>query len=184
MNQKMFYKKSLYITGIITVGIWSLLLWDYFHGGVPSHHILHQKDLPAISNWWSGLVLPLLTLFVTYRIQKRLTRNDQELNHSKIPNDIIYGFLIALTFGVLLSLFFTLGYSNLTNYMMLGLILSTLFVPIYRSECLLGFVIGMTYTVGAVLPTGVGLILALIGFVLFRYVRGGAIFIFRKIKSI
>ena len=58
MDEKMFSKKSLYITGIVTAGIWSLLLWDHFNGGVPSHHIMHQKDLPAISNWWGGLLLP------------------------------------------------------------------------------------------------------------------------------
>lgn len=129
-------------------------------------------------------MLPLLTLFVTYRIQKRLSKKNPEIDHSIIPNDIITGFLIALTFGMLLSLFFTLGYAHLSNYMMIGLLLSTLFVPIYRSECLLGFVMGMTYTVGAVLPAGVGLILALIGFILYRYVRGGAIFIFKKMKRV
>ncbi len=38
----------------------------------------------------------------------------------------------------------------------------------------------MTYTFGAVLPTGVGAILALIGALLCLYVRTGIIFIARK----
>ena len=46
-----------------------------------------------------------------------------------------------------------------------------LFFPIYRAECLLGFVMGMTFTFGAVLPTGIGSIFALIGAVLFLFVR-------------
>ena len=38
-----------------------------------------------------------------------------------------------------------------------GLLLLALFFPIYRSECFLGFVIGMSYTSGVILPTGFGI---------------------------
>jgi len=64
---------------------------------------------------------------------------------------------------------------------MYGLFILALFFPIYRAECFLGFVIGMTFTFGAVLPTGVGIIIALIGALLYLYVRTGIIFIVRKI---
>ena len=182
MTKKTFFKRSLYYTGIVTFGIWSLLIWNHYHGGVPGHHILHQNDLPAISNWWGGILLPLLTLFLTYRIQNRLINNNEnKSDRLKFPIKSIYRFLIALAFGVLLSVFFTLGYSNLSGYIMYGLILLALFFPIYRAECFLGFVIGMTFTFGAVLPTAVGTILALIGAVLYLYVRTGIIFIVRKI---
>ena len=182
MTEKTFFKRRLFFTGIVTVGIWSLLLWNHYHGGVPSHHILQQKDLPAISNWWGGLLLPLLTLFLTYRIQKRIIRsNDNKSKPLKISQKYTYRFLLALSFGILLSVFITLGYSNLSGYMMYGLLVLALFFPIYRAEYFLGFVIGMTYTIGAVLPTGVGIILALIGVLLYLYVRTGIIFIVRKI---
>ncbi|MCP4703429.1 MAG: hypothetical protein GY865_02365 [candidate division Zixibacteria bacterium] len=182
MTKNKFFKGSLYFTGIVTVGIWSLLIWNHYHGGVPSHHILHQQDLPAISNWWGGLLLPLLTLFLAYRMQNRLIRNNDNKSSSlKLPIEYIYGFLFALSFGILLSLFFTLGYSNLLGYMMYGLFLLALFFPVYRAECFLGFVIGMTFTFGAVLPTGVGAIFALIGVVLYLYVRTGIIFVIKKV---
>lgn len=182
MTEKTFFKRSLYLTGIVTVGIWSLLIWNHYHGGVPSHHILQQEDLPKISNWWGGLLLPLLTLFLTYRIQKRLiSNNDNKSNALKFPIKSTYSFLIALSFGVLLSVFFTLGYSNLSGYMMYGLFLLALFFPIYRAECLLGFVIGMTFTFGVVLPIGVGALLTLIGVVLYLYIRPGIIFIVKKL---
>jgi len=185
MTEKTFFKRSLYFTGIVTIGIWSLLIWDHYHGGVPSHHILQQEDLPKISNWWGGLLLPLLTLFLTFRIQNRLIRNnDNKSNPLKFPIKYTYRFLFALSFGILLSVFFTLGYSNLSGYMMYGLFLLSLFFPIYRAECFLGFVIGMTFTFGAVLPTGVGIIFALIGVLLYLYVRTGIIFIVRKIISL
>jgi hypothetical protein len=172
MNEKMFFKTRLYFTGIVTIAIWSLLAWNYFHGGVPSHHILDNEDLPAISNWWGGLLLPLLTWFLLYRIQKRLIRNnDEQSKTSRFSINILYGFIGALLFGMLLSAFFTFGYSDIPGYMLLGLLLLALFFPIYRAECILGFVIGMTFTFGAVLPTAVGSLLALISAVLYLYVR-------------
>lgn len=172
MNEKAFFKTSLYFTGIVTIAIWSLLAWNHYHGGVPSHHILHREDLPAISNWWGGLLLPLLTWFLLYRIQKRLMRDNVEKSKvSKHLGNILYGFTGALFFGILLSVFFTFGYSNISGYILSGLFLLALFFPIYRAECMLGFVIGMTFTFGVVLPTAVGIILALVGAVLYLYVR-------------
>jgi hypothetical protein len=172
MSKKIFFKTSLYFAGIVTIAIWSLLAWDHYHGGVPSHHILHREDLPAISNWWGGLLLPLLTWFLLYRIQKRLVRDNVE--KSKVPKhleNILYGFTGALFYGILLSVFFSFGYSDISGYMLIGLFLLALSFPIYRAECMLGFVIGMTFTFGAVLPTAVGSILALIGAILYLYVR-------------
>jgi hypothetical protein len=100
----------------------------------------------------------------------------------KFPIKYAYRFLFALSFGILLSVLFTLGYSNLSGYMLYGIFLMALFFPIYRAECFLGFVIGMTFTFGAVLPTLVGIIIALIGALLYLYVRIGIIFIAKRIN--
>jgi len=83
----------------------------------------------------------------------------------------VYGFAGALLFGILLSTFYTLGYSDIPGLMVNSIFIIALFFPIYRAECLLGFVIGMTFTFGAVLPTGIGSIFALIGAVLYLLVR-------------
>lgn len=182
MTEKAFFIRRLYITGIVTVGIWTLLMWNHYHGGVPSHHLFQMKNMPSFSNWWGGLLLPLLTLFLTYRIQIRLFRNnDNKALSLKLPLGYIYRFIFALSFGIVLSVFITLGYSNFSGYLMYALLLLALFFPIYRAECFLGFVIGMTFTIGAVLPTIVGAILASIGTLIYLYVRVGLIFIARKI---
>lgn len=182
MTEKAFFIRRLYITGIVTVGTWTLLMWNHYHGGVPSHHLFQMKNMPSFSNWWGGLLLPLLTLFLTYRIQIRLFRNnDNKALSLKLPLGYIYRFIFALSFGIVLSVFITLGYSNLSGYLMYALLLLALFFPIYRAECFLGFVIGMTFTIGAVLPTIVGAILASIGTLIYLYVRVGLIFIVRKI---
>ena len=185
MNEKSFFKTRLYSTVLVTVAIWALLAWDHFHGGVPSHHILAREDLPEISNWWGGVLLPLLTWFLLYRIEKRLIRNRVEKSKVlKFPNSSIYGFIGALFFGIVLSAFFTLGYTDIPGYMLMGLFLLALFVQIYRAECILGFVIGMTFTFGAVLPTIVGCILALIGVMLYLYVRSATIYVASRVLRI
>jgi fatty-acid desaturase len=172
MNEKMFATFQLYCTGMIFILIWGLLLWTHYHGGVPSHHILADKDLPEISNWWGGLLLPLLSCFLLYRMKKRIMINkDQKLQKINIPVDIIYAFLSALIYGILLSIFFTLGYPDISGYIFIGIFVLALFFPIYRSECILGFVIGMTFTFGVVLPIVVGSMLALIGVFLYLCIR-------------
>ena len=179
------FKTRLYFTAIVTIAIWSLLAWNYYHGGVPAHHILDRKDLPAISNWWGGLLLPLLTWFLLYRIQKRIFHNDVvKLEALKFPMNVIFGFIGAFSFGILLSAFFIFGFSDIPGYMLMGLFLVALFLPIYRAECILGFVIGMTYTFGAVLPTAVGSIIALICVVLYLYIRPAIFYMSSKIFNI
>ena len=37
-----------------------ILLWEYFNGGVVSHNLLAREDLPAFSNFWGLLTVPLL----------------------------------------------------------------------------------------------------------------------------
>jgi hypothetical protein len=172
MKENTYLKIRVYFTAIVTLAIGSLLAWSHYHGGVPSHHILARADMPSISNWWGGLLLPLLTWFLLYRVARRLTRtSDEKSNTSKLPINIVYGFGGALLFGILLSTFYTLGYTDIPGYMINGLFILALFFPIYRAECLLGFVLGMTFTFGAVLPTAVGSVFALIGAVLYLLVR-------------
>lgn len=178
MNKKSILKTRFYLTGIVAIAIWSPLAWCHYHGGVPSHHILAREDLPEISNWWGGLLLPLLTWFLLYRVQRRAIINIAgELELSQIPKAVIYGFAGSLVFGILLSTFFTFGFSDPPFYMLIGALLLALFFPIYRAECFLGFVLGMTFTFGAVLPTGVGSILAIIGAILYLVIRPAILYV-------
>lgn len=160
------------ITSIITILIFGWLFWGHFHGGVPSHHILHRKDLPEISNWWSGLLLPVLTWILLGRIEKRLDKQDSLMQQAKNPNIKIIGlFLCGLIFGILIAASFTNDYKLfLDNVLYILLVLSLIF-PIYYSEFILGFIFGMTYTFGAILPTIFILIIAALGFLVYRFIR-------------
>jgi len=165
----------LYLTALVILSVWGLLTWQYFHGGVPSHHILQRSDLPSVSNWWGGLLLPILTWFLIGRINRR--------DAGKYSNAVIAGFFGALLYGLALSTSFVYGFEQLSSYMGPGLLLLAFFLPIYRAEYFLGFVLGMSYTFGALLPTGFAAIVALIAFVLYNYVRPIPVFLVRRLKK-
>ena len=170
----MSFNHRLFFTIIVSIAIWSLLAWYYFHGGVPAHHLLARADLPKISNWWGGLVLPLLTWWLLYRVDRRIMRDSHgKSSEPQLRTSAVYGFMGGLLFGILLSAFFSWGHSDLPVYLLYALFVVALFFPVYRAECFLGFVLGMTYTFGAVLPTLIGSVLLLIGLVLFNIIRPG-----------
>lgn len=181
--QANFLRSRIYFTVIITLAIWGLLAWNYLHGGVPSHHILAREDMPSISNWWGGILLPVLTWFLLYRAQKRLNLLAAKKSMGEMKVKVAIGFGVGLLFGLLLSIFFVLGISELPGYMILSVFIGALFFPVYRAECLLGFVIGMTYTFGAVLPTAIGSMLALVGALIHLLIRPAILFVISKFNQ-
>jgi hypothetical protein len=155
-------------TAVIAAADLALLLWQHSHGGVPNFHFFDRADMPAISNWWGGLLLPFMTWFLIGRTQRRIASQGEASKRYAV-----IAFLCALLFGVLLTVFFTIGADQISNAMFLSLFPLALFLPIYRAECLLGLILGMAYTFGGVLPSIVGSVAAIITMVIYRYVRGG-----------
>jgi len=152
--------------------ILGLLFWTHFHGGVPSHFILQREDLPELSNWWGGLLLPLLTWFLLGRIKKRLEKQTSLTLQPKNENTKIFRlFLIGLTFAIVLAVCFTNDYPPFLENVPYFVLILSLIVPIYYAEFILGFVIGMTFTFGAIIPTAFALIMAIIGFIIFNFIR-------------
>lgn len=167
-----FIKTRILITGMVTLLIIGLLLWQNFHGGVPGHHILNRGDLPKISNWWGGLLLPILTWLLLSKIENRVSKQASQTQGTKNQNIKTFGlFLLGLIFGILLAASFTNDYKLFLDNVLYILILLSLMVPIYYSEFILGFILGMTYTFGAVLPTLFILIIAAFGFLIYRFIR-------------
>lgn len=137
------------------------LSWETLHGGIRAHHLLNRADLPAISNLWGLLFLPALSWFASGRVLRRTAAStDGSAAPTRIPVSVVAGVVGPLLAGILLSAAFTSGQTALTESIFEGMLLLSLLLPVYRAECLLGFVLGMTFTFGAVLPTAVGSILA------------------------
>ena len=167
--------KRILLASLVALFIWSLLIWQHFQGGVPSHHLLQRSELPSVSNWWGGIILPFLTWFLVGRINMR-----KDIENS---NAVIGGFFGALFYGIALSVSFVYGFEQISSLMGLGLPIIALFLPIYRPQYFLGFVIGMTYAIGAVLPTGFGVVVGLVSFVIYNYIRPLPLYLFRKLSS-
>ena len=127
--------------------------WEAWHGGIPSHHLLHRADLPGISNAWGLLILPALAAWAAGRLPR-----PPATARAWLP--VATGFALPLLLGAALSLAFGAGAQALTELIFFGLVGFALLLPAHRPESLLGFVLGMSWTFGAVLPTLVGGVIA------------------------
>ena len=153
MTEKQFKKLKYYVIAITILFVVGHLLWEHLNGGISSHHLMHHSDYPSISNWWGLLILPFLAWLSTVRIEKRVT-----LQHSdapvtaKILRVVLIGFFGMLLLSLVQSLSFSVGYENVAIYLSLGLVVAGLFLPIYRAECIFGYVFGAIVFTGAIIP--------------------------------
>ncbi|MFT5635800.1 MAG: hypothetical protein ACI89T_001254 [Cognaticolwellia sp.] len=170
MNEQQLSTIKWYFLGFITLAISTLLLWQYSHAGVPSHYLLQRADLPEISNWWGGILLPFLTWLALARIQKRIIKLPKE----QAPRHCIQAFIsfiIAMCYGAMLSLSFVEGYTDISAVLFPAILIFALFFRVYREEFILGFILSMSITFGAVLPTIFGAVIALASALVYFSVR-------------
>ena len=160
----------------VTVGAFILtsafILWEYFNGGVVAHHLLARQDLPGISNWWGLLTIPLLSRLILTIIHRRRDKKAKSESNSKgYETEILKRFLAALVFGIIASLLWEFNLESVLQYFMLFPILIAFFKPIHLPEYLLGFVIGMLFTFGGILPILIGIVLLLLCFLVNKLIR-------------
>jgi hypothetical protein len=153
------------LTVLVALGMWGLLVWQHFHGGVPAHYLFADPEMPRISNAWGGLLLPALVWGLLGLSRRRLAKAD-----SPDLKPVLVGLIAGAAFGLALSTSFVTGHESVTRYLFYGLLPLALILPVYRPECLLGFVLAMSTALGAVLPTVFGTLMALATFVIHRFV--------------
>lgn len=170
MTKQQLQPHQLILTLVSSIYIWALLAFEHFNGGVVSHHLLNQPDLPAISNWWGALIMPVLSWFLLGRIYRRV--------HQAYPAGVLGAFACAVLFGVLISVLFLQGREQVLSQLMLSLPLLALFFPLYRAEFLLGFVLAMSYTFGVLLPTAFGCLILLMAVLMYKVVRPVLLYLF------
>lgn len=137
------------------------LAFEYFNGGVQSHHLLQRADLPGLSNWWALLVLPVLALLTARRIRAGA-------EHARARRGILLAGIGALLYGTAMAVSFESGLTDLTGAALLGLLVCGLVLPVHRAEYVLGFVAGMTFTFGSVIPLLLAMVAGAISFVVRR----------------
>ncbi|WP_405601939.1 MULTISPECIES: hypothetical protein [unclassified Pseudoalteromonas] len=153
MTEKQFEKLKYYVISITILFVVGHLLWEHLNGGILSHHLMHHPDYPSISNWWGLLILPFLAWLSTVRIEKRVTLqpNDAPVR-AKTLRVVRVGFFGMLILSFVQSFSFSVGYENVAIYLSLGLVVVGLFLPIYRAECIFGYVFGSIVFTGAIIP--------------------------------
>lgn len=157
----MLDRKRASLTLVVAVVVWTLLLWQHTHRGVPVHSFMARDDMPSISNWWGALTLPLLTWFAFGNTQARIA------DGRSTAKAALAGGIGALLFGVVLAASYALGHSGIPDIQVRLLPFFALAFPIYRAEYLLGFVLALSYTFGGVLPIIIGTVFALVGAILY-----------------
>lgn len=144
------YRMPVLLTLAALAFVGTQLTLEHLGGGVQRHHLLNRADLPAISNWLGMLTLPALGLALGMRVRR--------LGGFTAP--AVAGLVVAFLYGTALATGFELGAGGFTQALFLGLFAVAVLAPVYRAECLAGFVAGMTFTFGAVLPFGFALVFA------------------------
>lgn len=152
MARRKLDRLQWYMVALATLFAVAMLAWEYAHGGVVSHHFLDRRDMPTISNWWSLAMLPLLGWLAA-----RSARSRTAVDGRALPKAFA-GALGALLVGVALSVAFLTGHRQVTGDLFFAALASGVVWPTYRAEYVFGFVLGMAWVFGAVLPALVALI--------------------------
>ena len=146
------------------------ILWEHFNGGVMVHYPLADDNLPGISNWWGLLTVPALSFFVLWLVDRRVSAHeDQKVAAQRVTKHFFGG----LVFGLIVALLWEVGAAEVLQFVILVPLVIALFIPVHFPECLLGFVLGMTFTFGGVLPILIGTVVLILAFLVHLVIHGG-----------
>lgn len=177
MNEQQAKRIRIYLTVAVLLAEIGHLAWEHFHGGIASHHFLNRADMPAVSNGWGLLLLPAISWFLGGIALRRsiataaavtINAPGGQAEAAGLARGVFVGFFAGLLFGVSLAATFSLGYQDVTSIFFFGMLLLALVFRVYRAQCVLGFVLGMTFTFGAILPALVASVTAVISAVAHR----------------
>ena len=177
MNEQQAKRIRIYLTVAVLLAEIGHLAWEHFHGGIASHHFLNRADMPAVSNGWGLLLLPAISWFLGGIALRRsiataaaatINAPGGQAEAAGLARGVFVGFFAELLFGASLAATFSLGYQDVTSILFFGMLLLALVFRVYRAECVLGFVLGMTFTFGAILPALVASVVAVISAVAHR----------------
>ena len=169
MKPKLGLQRRILLTTISTLAVWSHIIWDHFHGGIPVHYVLRNPDLPGIPNWLGGIIFPFFTWHLLYSIHKRIDKPDLTVTSERF-NRVILRFFASFCVSVLIAICYLNGI-DAVDFIMVSLFILAFIFPLYKSEFLLGWVLGSAFTFGAILPMVFGSILAGLFFILFKIPR-------------
>jgi hypothetical protein len=130
--------------------------------------------MPTISNWWGGLLLPIVAYVLTGRVQRRLQLFGTDAARADAALRIAAAaFVGAALYGAAMAVGFLTGYNDVSSFLFTALPLVGLMLPLFRAEYLLGFIAALSMVFGGVLPLIIATGVATMSFVLHATVRRG-----------
>lgn len=163
----------VFLVSLVSLYIVISLFWQHFTTGVPAHHLLNDPELPAISNWWGLLILPVLTGFLTSLITKR--------HGVPYPKKVWLQILATSIYALAMTLLFYSGHITLVSQLALPLIVvSALFFPVYQAPFILAYVVVSSAGFGAFIPTLFCFIFAAIAYGVHHFIRPIPIWFYHK----
>lgn len=178
MTDKSAHRLEFYVVGFAVLFAGAYLAWQATHGGVVSHHLLDQRDLPAFSNWWGLAIIPLAGGFAAWSVQRRAAVKANALSSAAAAA------FCALLVGVALSVAFNVDEGGSAPLLvLLAALASGCIWPTYRGEYVFGFVIGMSFTFGLVLPAMIALVAAAISAAFYFLLRPVFVWAFQRVRA-
>lgn len=164
MNARLSKYQRLLITSLFTVGMIAILLWEHYNGGISTHYLLQDDTMPGVSNLWGLAIIPIFTWIVSGFVRIENQSEEKKGNRATILRGIA-----LMGFGVLVSFVFYLNPEGaLPLYLTIGLLALSFFLPVYKAECLLGYVAGTLFMFGAFIPVIAGIILWSVFFIAYK----------------
>lgn len=150
----------------IAAGLVALHLgWEWSRGGIVSHHFLADPSMPAISNVWGLLWLPLLAALYAASIRRRAIGSALR---ARWRPSIVAGLTGGLAAGAALAAFVIVGPDIESTWVLGSLLALSLAFPVWRGETVLGFLTGAMVAVGAILPSIFAFAFAALSFAVHR----------------
>ncbi|WP_157836347.1 hypothetical protein [Rheinheimera texasensis] len=139
MQNRRIQALLLFMLSVLVIS--SQLLWQLWQGGIDSHHLLADPTLPSISNVWGLVLLPMLGALTACRL---VQAEGAALMWRCVLGALLYGLMLA-------ALFLNQQESILIGAILLTFVLA-LWLPLYRVEYVVGYVAGLSFALGPVLP--------------------------------
>ncbi|KZN29014.1 hypothetical protein N480_09610 [Pseudoalteromonas luteoviolacea S2607] len=141
-----------YLLMVVIVCQITLLIWESLHGGVVTHHFLARENMPGLSNWWGLVILPSLVWVTAYSLEQRGRHLKSGQARTEFNKMASFSFLGMLLISLIQSTIFTLGYSTIAVSILMFLVFIALFLPLYRIEAIVGYILGGAYFTGPMIP--------------------------------
>jgi hypothetical protein len=138
-------------------------MWQMTHGGVETHHLLAQRNMPGFSNWWGLAIVPLIAALPTWSPKAVMASAG------------------AFLAGVAMSIAFIVDRSgNAAFYVMLGVLACGFIFRTYRPEYYFGYIVGLSVAFGLVIPALISPMFMAISAAFHLLVRPGFIWTLRR----